>query len=87
MKSSKEDIASATKELLEEVKKGADFAGGISEAEEIANLIPVLNSQFPDDVGLFVMFFLNYVKLEPGEAMFLKADDIHAYISGGSSVQ
>ena len=84
MQSSKEDIASATKELLTEAKKGADFAGGIPEAEEISKLIPVLNSQFPDDIGLFVMFFLNYVKLEPGEAMFLKADDIHAYISGGT---
>jgi mannose-6-phosphate isomerase len=83
MQSSKEDIASATKELLEEAKKGAEFAGSVQEAEEISKLIPVLNSQFPDDIGLFVMFFLNYVKLEPGEAMFLKADDIHAYISGG----
>jgi mannose-6-phosphate isomerase len=83
IKSSKDDIAAATKELLEEAKKGSDFAGGIPEAKEIAELIPVLNSQFPDDIGLFVMFFLNYVKLEPGEAMFLKADDIHAYISGG----
>ena len=36
----------------------------------------------PGDVGLFVLFFLNYVKLEVGEAMFLKADDIHAYLSG-----
>ena len=30
-----------------------------------------------------MLFFLNYVKLEIGEAMFLKADDIHAYLSGG----
>jgi mannose-6-phosphate isomerase len=29
-----------------------------------------------------VQFFLNYVKLDIGEAMFLKADDIHAYLSG-----
>jgi mannose-6-phosphate isomerase len=84
IKSSQEDIAAATKELLEEAKKGSDFAGGIPEAKEISELIPILNSQFPDDIGLFVMFFLNYVKLEPGEAMFLKADDIHAYISGGT---
>jgi mannose-6-phosphate isomerase len=82
MKSSKEDIESATKDLMEETKKAAEFAGGIPEAEEIAKLVPELNSQFPNDIGLFVMFFLNYVKLNPGEAMFLKADDIHAYISG-----
>lgn len=86
MESNKEDIASATKELLKDVEKGAKFAGGIDEAEELAKLIPVLNSQFPDDIGLFVLFFLNYVKLAPGEAMFLKADDIHAYISGGTYI-
>lgn len=84
MESSKEDIAAATKDLMEEAKKGKEFAGGFPEAEEISELIPTLNSQFPDDIGLFVMFFLNYVKLNPGEAMFLKADDIHAYISGGT---
>jgi mannose-6-phosphate isomerase len=85
MESSKESIASATKELLKEIEKGAEFAGGIDEAEELSKLIPTLNGQFPDDIGLFVLFFLNYVKLSPGEAMFLKADDIHAYISGGKS--
>jgi mannose-6-phosphate isomerase len=84
MKSSKDAIAAATKDLLEEATKGAEFAGGIPEAEELSQLIPVLNSQFPNDIGLFVLFFLNYVKLAPGEAMFLKADDIHAYISGGT---
>jgi mannose-6-phosphate isomerase len=82
MNSSKESISAATNELLEEVR-GADFAGGIPEAAELSKLIPTLNSQFPDDIGTFVLFFLNYVKLAPGEAMFLKANDIHAYISGG----
>ncbi len=86
MTSSKENIAAATKELLEEVAKGAEFAGGIPEAEELSKLIPTLNSQFPDDIGTFVLFFLNYVKLSPGEAMFLKANDIHAYISGGKLI-
>jgi mannose-6-phosphate isomerase len=82
MNSSGEGIAAAVTELLEDVK-GADFAGGIPEAAELAQLIPTLNSQFPNDIGTFVLFFLNYVKLAPGEAMFLKANDIHAYISGG----
>jgi len=53
-----------------------------SNATELAELVVRLNGQFPNDLGLFVLFFLNFVKLEPGEAMFLKADDIHAYISG-----
>ena len=53
--------------------------------KELADLMVRLNGQFPNDIGLFVSFFLNYVQLEVGEAMFLKADDIHAYLSGGQS--
>jgi mannose-6-phosphate isomerase len=82
MESSPAAITTATSELLEETKKGAEFAGGVPEAEALSKLIPVLNGQFPNDIGLFVLFFLNYVTLNPGEAMYLKADDIHAYISG-----
>ena len=49
---------------------------------ELCELVQRCNSQFPSDIGLFVLFFLNFVKLAPGQAMYLKADDIHAYISG-----
>jgi mannose-6-phosphate isomerase len=82
----KEALESATKELLEAAKsEGASFAGEggpTNGGKELADLVIRLNDQFPGDIGLFVQFFLNYVKLEIGEAMFLKADDIHAYLSG-----
>ena len=83
-----EVVGDTAKELLEEARtKGSDFAGGGASAEEdgqeLADLLIRLNGQFPDDIGLFVLFFLNYVKLQPGEAMFLRADDIHAYLAGG----
>lgn len=86
MKSKPEDIETLSKELVESAKQeGDNFAGGggpSNTGKELADLIVRLNSQFPADIGLFVFFFLNYVKLEVGEAMFLKADDIHAYLSG-----
>lgn len=86
MNTSKDALASATEELLQSAKsEGAQFAGegGPSNGgKELADLVIRLNDQFPGDIGLFVQFFLNYVKLEIGEAMFLKADDIHAYLSG-----
>jgi mannose-6-phosphate isomerase len=88
MNSREEDIKSASEELLAQVKKeDQKFAGGESTptpgSKVFAELLPRLNSQFPGDIGLFVIFFLNLVVLQPGEAMFLRADDIHAYISGG----
>ena len=38
--------------------------------------------QYPGDVGCFVIYFVNHVRLEPGEAMFLGPNLIHAYLSG-----
>lgn len=89
MKIDKSTIASAAKELVASAEKEGDkFAGGggpSNGGKELADLVIRLNGQFEGDIGLFVLFFLNYVKLEIGEAMFLKADDIHAYLSGGES--
>ena len=86
MKSSPEEIEKAASQLIEQAKsEGSKFAGsGVSatSGQELADLMIRLDGQFPNDIGLFVTFFLNYVKLEVGEAMFLKADDIHAYLSG-----
>ena len=89
MKIDKETVASAAKELVVSAEKEGDsFAGNggpSNTGKELADLVMRCNSQFEGDVGLFVLFFLNYVKLEIGEAMFLKADDIHAYLSGGKA--
>lgn len=42
-----------------------------------------LYQKYPEgDVGLFVLFFLNYRVLKQGEAVFLKADVPHAYLKG-----
>lgn len=89
MQSTPEEVKREAPILIEQAKdEGSKFAGEGGEAndgKELSDLIIRLNGQFPDDIGLFVMFFLNYVQLQPGEAMFLKADDIHAYLSGGPS--
>jgi len=86
MNSSPEDIQKAAPTLTQQAKdEGAKFAGDggpSNDGQELADLMVRLDGQFPGDIGLFVTFFLNYVKLEVGEAMFLKADDIHAYLSG-----
>lgn len=46
-------------------------------------LVVRLNEQFPDDVGCFCAFLLNVVDLKKGEAVFLKANEPHAYLKGG----
>lgn len=76
----------ATTALLDEVaKEPVNFAGGgagPTTSEALAGLINRLHAQFGPDYGLFVLFLCNFVTMAPGEALFLRADDIHAYISG-----
>lgn len=88
MTKDKSAVAAGAKDLVASAEKeGENFAGGggpSNNGKELADLVMRLNRQFEGDIGLFVLFYLNYVKLEVGEAMFLKADDIHAYLSGGN---
>jgi mannose-6-phosphate isomerase len=54
-----------------------------AEEEGVRELVLRLNTQFPNDIGIFCSFLLNYVELLPGEAIFLGAGEPHAYVSGG----
>ncbi|XP_042513765.1 mannose-6-phosphate isomerase 1-like [Macadamia integrifolia] len=45
-------------------------------------LVLRLEKQYPADIGVMSALFLNYVKLNPGEALYLGANEPHAYISG-----
>ena len=36
----------------------------------------------PKDSGAFLPYLLNYMILKPGEAIFLPANEPHAYLSG-----
>jgi len=86
MSASEDAINSATEKLVADAKSQASsFAGnGVSSTpgSTLSELVTRLHGEFGADYGLFVLFFLNYVVLQPGEAMFLQADDIHAYLSG-----
>lgn len=57
-------------------------AGPHEVSDEIAALVVRLDKQFPRDIGVLCTFVLNIVHLQPGEAMFLYPDELHAYISG-----
>ena len=95
MNASPENVADAATRLVNRARSDPASFGGSSKffseltengerrGTELANLIVALNEQFPADIGLFCGgLMLNYIKLVPGEAMFLRAKDPHAYISG-----
>jgi len=41
-----------------------------------------LHTQYPADVGVFCVYLLNYICLKPGEALFMAANEPHAYLFG-----
>lgn len=86
MSSDQSAVDAETDKLVQLAKEQGDefAAGGVASTSgaTMAELVTRLNGQYGRDIGIFVQFFLNYVHLQPGEALFLVADDIHAYISG-----
>lgn len=40
------------------------------------------NHYFPNDIGVLSIFFLNIVQMKPGQAIFLAANEPHAYLLG-----
>nr|XP_013814229.1 PREDICTED: mannose-6-phosphate isomerase [Apteryx mantelli mantelli] len=64
------------KRISQEAAEGKDTSGSNGD------LLLRLHSQYPGDIGCFTIYFLNLVRLEPGEAMFLGANEPHAYLHG-----
>jgi mannose-6-phosphate isomerase class I len=47
-----------------------------------ARAVRLAAGDFPGDVGAVVALLLNYVRLEPGEAIYLGAGTVHCYLRG-----
>lgn len=48
----------------------------------VESLVLRLHDQYQNDIGCFCPFILNYITLKPGEAIFLGANEPHAYLLG-----
>lgn len=79
MNTSENELVKHTRALISRAHQSpSDFNNS-----SLPDLLIRLNEQFPDDIGLFCGgLLLNHCVLKAGEAMFLKAKDPHAYISG-----
>ncbi|KAN0124351.1 mannose-6-phosphate isomerase [Russula decolorans] len=71
-----------TAQLARLIKRYESLSSVHAEEEGVRKLVLRLNTQFPNDIGIFCSFLLNYVELSPGEAIFLGAGEPHAYVSG-----
>ena len=75
-------------ELLEDQHLAQRFSQTVGNLEPDSNaeaaylLASQLLEQFPGDTGAMVALLLNIVELDAGEALYLPAGNLHAYLSG-----
>ena len=71
--------ADLVREKVDELVARIQSADEARPAEQVAVR---LAAQYPGDIGVFAPFLLNVINLKPGEAVFLAANEPHAYICG-----
>lgn len=69
-------------DMVQKMKKRLELQSEVRQLTDKEQLVLRLEKQYPSDIGLISAFFFNYVKLNPGEALYLGANEPHAYISG-----
>ena len=75
-------LMTASDEQVKETIKGVSEAIQSLRDELVASTFAKVSEEFPGDVGILSIFFLNILELQPGEAIFLAANEPHAYLSG-----
>lgn len=78
MSTSKEAVA----DLVSKLKDRLDVENKIRTLTEKEQLVLLLEKQYQADVGVIAAFFLNYLRLNPGEALYIGPNEPHAYLSG-----
>uniref|UniRef100_A0A7N0SZI6 mannose-6-phosphate isomerase n=1 Tax=Kalanchoe fedtschenkoi TaxID=63787 RepID=A0A7N0SZI6_KALFE len=69
-------------EVISKVKNRLQSQNKVNLLTDKELLVLRLEEQFPGDVGVISAFFFNYVRLKPGEALYIGANEPHAYLSG-----
>jgi mannose-6-phosphate isomerase len=67
------------KEIINDAVKNADQ---LKDKNNAYQWIIDLNEEYPSDIGVLSPTILNLICLEPGQAMFLPAGTLHAYLDG-----
>uniref|UniRef100_A0A0A9H563 mannose-6-phosphate isomerase n=1 Tax=Arundo donax TaxID=35708 RepID=A0A0A9H563_ARUDO len=78
MTASKDAVSEAITKLISRL----DTKSKIRTLTEKEQLVLSLERQYQGDVGVLAALFFNYVKLSPGEALYIGSNEPHAYLSG-----
>ncbi|KAG0536771.1 hypothetical protein BDA96_03G092100 [Sorghum bicolor] len=78
MTASKDMVSEAVAKLISRLNTDSKIRN-LTDKEQ---LVLSLERQYQDDVGVLAALFFNYVKLSPGEALYIGPNEPHAYLSG-----
>ncbi|CAK9150695.1 unnamed protein product [Ilex paraguariensis] len=69
-------------EALSKLRSRLNMETKVRQLTDKEQLVLHLEKQYPADVGVLAAFLFNFVKLNPGEALYLGANELHAYLYG-----
>lgn len=73
-----DNVAAATAEVADVLSSAAAPARFSAELATVVDL----NEKYPGDPGVLISLLLNRISLAPGEAVYLPAGNVHAYLQG-----
>ncbi|MGO4492271.1 mannose-6-phosphate isomerase, class I [Arthrobacter sp. 2YAF22_2] len=73
-----EEVAAATAAVAAALLSGAPMGSYVAELTTVVKL----NEEYPADPGVLISLLLNRISLAPGEAVYLPAGNVHAYLHG-----
>lgn len=77
------EVSSILDALLPRAREIASGTPGQSKwMEQTLQGVVKIAEQYPGDVGILVALLLNHLALQPGEAIYLDAGQLHAYLDG-----
>ncbi|KAD3640806.1 hypothetical protein E3N88_30029 [Mikania micrantha] len=74
----REVISKALSQLINRLNRESETRQLTSKEQ----LVLKLEKQYPNDVGVLAALLLNHVKLEPGDGLYIAANEPHAYLIG-----
>ena len=64
------------------VDEAVQNARQYSDENVVFHWMAKLSNEYPTDIGILAPLLLNLIELKPGEALFLPAGELHAYLEG-----
>lgn len=64
------------------VSKAVEGSEKLADDDPAYGWVIRLDTAYPEDIGVLSPLMLNLVRLEPGQALFLPAGELHAYLEG-----